>query len=261
MLTLLLAVTIAVATPTFDGTQRAPASPTVVSGSLGPLGPLRRADGQVQAVAVLRPDEDAGGAPVFVVLGDYEQARELDLAPGARVTVRGQPGVVAGRPVLVAASLERARGRVLPVRGGLLAARPPAPPPARRPESTPHVDADGDEVIGYEVRRGVFERLDEVVVAGRRLQRVQLARQVLLLRAPRWALEALRLRAGDRLEVAGRLVALRGRPVIVVDQLRAGDDPPVSCGRRPARAVEQAITLRRPREHRAVDDAVTRRLP
>lgn len=218
-----------------------------LEGSLGPVTALRRADGARHAAAVLRRD---GAAPLLIDLGPADRARALALRPGQRVIVRGRPGHLSGQPVLLAEAVERAgaASHVRPADGlatGLLGGPRVDEPGSRTgpgtehgargrpaPSSTEHVACTGE-----------LERIEEVTVGGRRLARVHLRGRVLLLDAPRWVLEALRPRQGDLVGVAGHLVPLAGRPVIVTDRVWIVGGAALAVPRRP-RAVDAAVTAR-----------------
>ncbi|MCO5166067.1 MAG: hypothetical protein M9894_06830 [Planctomycetes bacterium] len=248
MLSTALAIVVSVSVAPPDGTRRAPPragtaadddAAVRVAGSLGPVTPLRRADGGHHAAAVLRPDGAA--APLLVDLGPARRAQALGLRAGQRVIVRGRPGLLSGQPALLAESVERAGGAAPadPTAGvatGLLGG-PRVEPPRGAPAAAPPV------ALGHTVYEGTLDAVEEVTHRGRRLLRVRLRGRVLLVDAPRWVLEALRPREGDRLGVAGRLVALGGRPVIVADVLWIGGGEAVTVPRR-ARAVEAAVTTR-----------------
>lgn len=89
-----------------------PRAEATLRGSLGPVTRLHRPDGPPQAVAVLHLEGERAPGPVFVVLGPFDDARDLRLAPGARVVVHGRSGFIAGRRVLFASTIDRARGRL-----------------------------------------------------------------------------------------------------------------------------------------------------
>lgn len=124
MLSLLFAVTLHVTASLSIAPQALGETHVVLRGSLGPVTKVRRVSGEAQAAAVLRPGAGAGGAPTLMLLGPFDDVRRLRLRPGARVVVRGRPARVAGRTVVVAASLERVGGVARPATTGLLGGRP-----------------------------------------------------------------------------------------------------------------------------------------
>ena len=158
-----------------------------------------------------------GGQSAFVDLGPRADLTTLGLTPGAYVDVRGEPGTVAGRPVLVASALRAAAA------GGASGAAGGAGAAAARPGET--------EVAG----KLISLRPASILGAeqNRSIARLELGdgRQMLVDLGASTGVGALDLVRGSWVQFRGNPVEVLGHPVLMVDtlhvdgELRLGSPP------------------------------------
>ena len=204
-----------------------------------------------------RQVQEQGGGQVSVHLGPYwfVQRSMPDLGPGQQVTVRGVATEWGGQGVVVASEIERGQQR-LRVRSEDGAPAWPGGwqnwdgwgPGSRYAELYNAKDARtvGGQIESVEIGRPMDDMGEGLVLTVKARDGKEVRAQV----GPAWFVEqsGLKLAPGDDVTLAGSLVELDGKPVLMVSdvmkagervQLRERDGTPVWSGREPAGPLAQ----------------------